>query len=147
MSQQAENGQKPGPQPDSMFGPVVFSYTRAQAIADGVLVDVTSTAREAGFRFPMAVTEAVWKDCVEWTEEDSRSQVPQDQSGRLWDVLFMAYLAVRTNPKVEGTVHYGIVRVPRDGTSQRARRVELKLVLSGGDQGEPVLTVMQPHED
>ncbi len=32
-----------------VFGPVVSSYSRAQAIDDGVLVDVTSTAREAGF--------------------------------------------------------------------------------------------------
>ena len=147
MSQEANGGRKSGPQPDSIFGPVVFSYTRAQALADGVLVDVSSTAVEAGFRFPVAVTEAVWKDCIEWSEEDSQQQVHQDQSGRLWDVLFMAYIAVRTNPKVQGLINYGIVRVPRDGLTRRPKRVELKLVLSGGDQGEPVLTIMQPHED
>ncbi len=31
-------------------------YTRAQALADGVLVDVTETAKEAGFRAPVALT-------------------------------------------------------------------------------------------
>lgn len=147
MSQQAENGPKSGPTPDPVFGPVIFTYTRAQAIADGVLVDVTSTAYEAGFKWPVAVTEAVWTDCIEWSEEDSQRQVHQDQAGRLWDVLFMAWVAARTNPKATGAVNYGIHRVPRDGVSQRSQRVELKLVVSGGDQGEPVLTIMQPHED
>lgn len=37
-----------------MFEPidVVFSYTRAQAIQDGGLVDVSSQAAAAGFRVP-----------------------------------------------------------------------------------------------
>ena len=43
----------------SLFGEVIFSYTRAQAIADRVLVDVTPTALEAGFRFPVAATAAL----------------------------------------------------------------------------------------
>lgn len=30
-----------------VFGEVIHSYTRAQAIADGVLVDISETAREA----------------------------------------------------------------------------------------------------
>jgi hypothetical protein len=41
---------------ESLFGEVIFSYTRAQAIADRALIDVTPTAAEAGFRFPVAVT-------------------------------------------------------------------------------------------
>ena len=43
---------------------VIFSYTRAQAIADGVLIDVSELAKEAGFRFPVAVTAGVWAECV-----------------------------------------------------------------------------------
>ena len=37
---------------ESLFGEVIFSYTRAQAIADRVLIDVTPTAVEAGFPVP-----------------------------------------------------------------------------------------------
>ena len=44
---------------ESPFGEIIFSYTRAQAIADRVLVDVTPTALEAGFRFPVAATSAL----------------------------------------------------------------------------------------
>ena len=40
--------------------PVTFSYTRAQAIDDGVLVDMTEWAKETGFRIPVACTAMVW---------------------------------------------------------------------------------------
>lgn len=39
---------------------VIHAYTRAQAIEDGVLVDLSGLASEAGFRWPLAVTQAVW---------------------------------------------------------------------------------------
>ena len=42
------------------FGPVVYSYTRAQAVADGVQVEVTKTAQEAGIKFPLFLTRAVY---------------------------------------------------------------------------------------
>ena len=37
-----------------MFEPsdLIHSYTRAQAIEDGVLVDVSDVAKEAGFKLP-----------------------------------------------------------------------------------------------
>jgi hypothetical protein len=40
---------------------VIFSYSRKQAIEDGVLVDLTSLARDAGIKFPVAVTRAVFE--------------------------------------------------------------------------------------
>lgn len=43
-----------------IFGEVIYSYTRAQALEDGELVDVTETAREAGFKLPFAVSRALW---------------------------------------------------------------------------------------
>lgn len=121
----------------------VFSYTRAQAIADGVLVDVGTSAREAGFRLPMALTQAVWSDCVAWSADEATMQ---DESGRLWDVLCMAYLAARSvrNRNLD-RVPFGVLRVPQGG--RHARRCELVLHIGPGDDGEPVLTVMLPGED
>ena len=49
---------------NTLFGEVIHRYTRAQALADGVLVDVTDAAREAGFRTPVAMTIAVWSKAV-----------------------------------------------------------------------------------
>jgi uncharacterized protein YunC (DUF1805 family) len=44
---------------ENPFGEVIHAYTRAQAIEDGTLVDVTETAKEAGIKYPTAVTEAL----------------------------------------------------------------------------------------
>jgi len=54
---------------------LIHSYTRAEALADGTLIDVSETAREAGFRVPVALTRAAWFDCVAWTAEDSQRVV------------------------------------------------------------------------
>ena len=53
--------------PDKPFDEVelISSYSRAEAIADGQLIDVTELAREAGLRYPTALTAAVWAGCVE----------------------------------------------------------------------------------
>lgn len=132
---------------DSFFGELVHSYTRAQAIEDGVLIDVTETAKEAGFRWPVAITAAAWSDCIAWSDDDNTDQVYQDQSGRLWDVLFMASYAVRTTNKPDRPLQFGLQRVPRGGRSAAAERVTLKLLAGPGDDGEPVITILQPNED
>ena len=44
---------------------VVYCYSRAQAILDGVLVDVTETAKEIGFRPNTVVTDHLFHGYVE----------------------------------------------------------------------------------
>lgn len=39
---------------------VIYVYTRAQAIEDGVLIDISDWAEEYGFTYPVAVTSYVW---------------------------------------------------------------------------------------
>ena len=135
----------------SLFGPenVIFAYTRAQAIVDGVLIDVSEAAREVGFRFPVALTAQVWADCVAWEPEDSARQIHQDLSGRLWDVLWMASCAIRTQRGGDSACRlpYRLYVVPRDGKSRGAGKVELHVHIGPGDEGEPVLTIMLPWED
>ena len=132
---------------DPFFGKVISVYTRAQALADGVLIDAGPMAREAGFRWSVAVTAAAWVDCVAWTDADSERQTHQDESGRLWDVLFMAAHAVRANVKGGSEVLFELYRVPRNGRSTEAERTKLKLVVGPGDDGEPVMTILLPNED
>ena len=132
---------------EDVFGPVVASYNRAQAIEDGVLIDVTAMAREAGFKWPVALTHTAWCDCVAWTERDNRFQVHQDESGRLWDVLFMAFYAIRTATAPGDRLLFSLYRVPQDGHSTEAGEVSLKLMVGPGDAGEPVVTIMLPNED
>lgn len=129
-----------------LFGDVVFAYTREQAITDGVLVDVSSVASNSGFQIPVAVTSTVWELYIEWTDEDSDKQTIQDESGRLADVLWMLYLACKKN-KGESSIKYELYIIPRDGFSKKPVLVTLKSIISGGDAGEPVITIMLPNED
>tara|TARA_R100000005_G_scaffold85033_1_gene53310 strand:- start:2409 stop:2837 length:429 start_codon:yes stop_codon:yes gene_type:complete len=139
------------PQPpsslDDFFGPAIVRYTRAQALLDGVLVDAGALASEAGFQWPVALTRAVWEDCVVWHETDDQCQVCQDATGRLWDVLFMAVMAIRGSPHGGNQLHFSLYRVPRDGVSTTPDEVSLQLLVGPGDQGEPVITILQPGED
>ncbi|SMF52413.1 DUF6573 family protein [Pseudogulbenkiania subflava] len=124
---------------DPIFGEPIYAYCRAQAIADGVLIDVTDAAREAGFRLPVAVTAGVWATCVAWEADEAG----QDERGRLWDVLWLARLATR-KAKDLGEVDYSL-RVEQ--ASGRVEHFTLRLAIGPGDDGEPVLTILYPGED
>lgn len=121
---------------------LVHAYTRAQALADGVLVDVSEVAREAGFKVPVALTAAVWADCVAW--DNQREVAYQDESGRLWDVLAMASFEARAHRGAQ-RVSFSLLRVPSG--CLRPARVRLVLHIGPGDEGEPVITILQPGED
>lgn len=126
---------------------IISGYTRAQAIADGVLVDVSKTASEAGFRCPVALTQGVYADCVAWDEEDSMRQTHQDESGRLWDVVWMAANAARAAPPGETRTPFQLHCIPCDGNSYSPRLTTLHLHAGAGDEGEMVMTIMLPGED
>ena len=126
---------------------IISVYTRAQAIADGVLVDVRETATEAGFRCAVALTQGVYAGCVAWGEEDSRRQTHQDASGRLWDVVWMAANAARTAKLGETRTPFQLYCIPCDGKSHTPKLTTLHLHAGAGDDGEMVMTIMLPGED
>lgn len=131
---------------EAIFGEAIFRYTREAALADGALVNVTETAREAGFRVPVAMTAAAWGKTVAWDDSDSARQINQDEAGRLWDVLWMAYLTARRASggcRMPFVVHV----VPRGGWAKRPRLMTLDMQIGPGDEGEPVITILNPDED
>ena len=125
----------------SPFGPVIFSYSRAQAIADGVLVDVTETAKEAGMKYHTALTEAVWREYVAVPD----GVVGQDEQGRLWDILWMLRCAIARDKRTEASRIDFQLLVRND--NRRPEDVTLKALCGPGDEAEPVITIMLTHED
>ena len=129
---------------------VIYTYSRAQAISDGTLVDVSETAREAGFKVPTVLTQAVWNECVEWSDADNeRQKTYQDQKGRLWDVLWMASNAMRATARRDpgaSVLLFKLLCVPRSGTAEAVEK-ELKVMIHGGDSAEVVATILLPNED
>ena len=135
MNNQTENTAEP-------FGPVIYSYTRSQAVADGLQVEVSKVAEEAGIRFPVFLTRAVF---------DSFVTVPpgvtaQDEAGRLWDVVWMLRFAIRKAQTGQARLPFALY-VRND--NHRPRLV--KLVAMCGpldiDDPAPAITVMMPDED
>jgi len=120
---------------------IIYSYTRAQAIEDGILVDAGQMAKECGVNYPVALTNTVWEKYVKVPKslEDS-----QDESGRLWDILFMLrHKIVATNFRGNALTFHLNVKNAND----QARLVELKAVCGPGDDLKPVITVMLKNED
>ena len=137
----------PEPANAPAFGPVISTYTRAQAIEDGFLVDVSDTAREAGFTIPVAVTRTVWTRLVA-VPEGYRGF--QDERGRLWDVLWMArHYALRASGSDRVTMCVLVRDIRKDlRDSYRPPRRHFPVVAIGaGDDGSPAITVMFPEDD
>ena len=138
-----------------IFGDVIYAYTRAQAIEDGVLIDVTATAREAGIKHPTALTSAAWADYVAVPEE---MKGHQDEMGRLWDILWMFSCAVRSG-RITGDIGtFEVIIAKLDKGDWRSnekvhkgnrtqRLVTLKAVCGPSDDGSPCVTIELPEED
>ncbi len=125
---------------ESLFGPVVFSYTRAQAIEDGVLVDVSDVAKEAGIRYPVAVTRVLWDGYIVPPEKLRANG--QSEGGRLWDTLFMFVHHARHNE--ESLLYYRVIYL---NAKDQHETVTIKAHCGPGDHSEPVVTLMLEHED
>ena len=129
----------PDPRTAEPFAPVLFAYSRRQAIEDGVLVDVTETAREAGFKIPVALSRSVWERLVALPEGYRGFQ---DEAGRLWDVLWMArHYALRASDSDRVRMCVLVRDIRKDlRDSNRPSRKHFPIVAIGsGDRGEPVL--------
>ena len=142
------------------WGEPIHVYTGAQAIADGVLVDLTTATddkgqllwHQAGFKVPVAITRTAWAETIEaggtWrADKDGEALVlPGGQSltGRLWDLLWMLRLACG---EAKGTdrVHFQVlVDVHGNG---RHQLVKLWALCGPGDDAQAVITVMLEEED
>ncbi len=126
-------------EPSGLFddADIISSYSRAEAIADGTLVDVTPTAKEAGFKVPTALTAAL-RARLEPSERDT--MLGQSFQGRLWDVL----MVLKFHASVDTDTVFYEVLVADEGEQHT---LSLKAMIGPGDEGEPVITIMFENED
>ena len=117
---------------------IIDGYSRADAIEDGVLIDASEMAKEAGLKFPVAITATVWGQYVKVPDDVEG----QNEQGRLWDILNMALFAIKRG--CEGSELLFTVMVNNDG---EPKPVQLRSICGPGDDAEPVITIMLPHED
>ena len=146
-------------------GEIIDTYTRRQAIEDGILVQLSGPGyqgdawipemlKEAGFRYPVAMTTTAFCRYVSPLEGDGEKLAPcQDIKGRLWDVLWMLKCAIHKTPANTDTLQFSLRVVPNvpenyaKNNPPRPTLVQLKSVCGPDDDGEPCLTIMLPEED
>lgn len=120
---------------------VIYSYTRAQAIADGVLVDVTEAATAVGFKVHTVLTATLYHGYV--VPPAGLEGEGQSVSGRLHDLLTMALFAARA---CKGTdrVYFKVSFLMAQG---RSTTVDIIAHIGSGDTPAPILTIMMPEDD
>lgn len=134
---------------------VIFVYTRQQAIEDGELADLWSISEEVKgmcqslYKYPVAVTRSIWAIIQEAVDNKEHHN---DLNGVIWDILYMSqhYITRRISPACmlfEVAINGVPNRYPRHKQTEEGNVFVFKIMCHGGDQGEPVLTIMQPDED
>ncbi|WP_221508379.1 DUF6573 family protein [Streptomyces candidus] len=125
-------------------------YTRTQAIKDRALIEADpGIAAEAEFPAPVAMTEAVYADCVAVPEAYAwDTGIRLDEAERQWDLLSTASRAIRAaaGSGRPARLAFTSYRVPVDGRTRDPQRVTLVAEASPGDNGERVITIMRPSE-
>ena len=143
---------------EELFGEVIYSYSRAQAIEDGVLVnliDPSFTFRpglnicaEAGIKYPVAMTIAA--TARRYRSRERLCRRARTSPAGLWDVLTMFKAAAKQGGE---EIHFPVSVVnwvSADGERiNRTKRetVILKAICGPGDSAEPVITVLLSDED
>lgn len=127
------------------FGPVIYSYTRAQAVADGEQVDVSKLAQEAGLIYPLFLTRAVHGAYV---------TVPpgvtgQDEAGRAWDIVWMLRCAIGSALHMTDLQDRLMFSLYVRNDDDRPRLVTLRATCDplDIDDPQPAITVMLSDED
>jgi hypothetical protein len=118
------------------WGEPVHVYTRAQAIADGILVDLTTATDDHGqlllasrVQGEVAITRTAWAKTVEaggtWkpTGDGETLELKGGQSltGRLWDLLWMLKLASGRASNTDRVHFLLLVDVQGDGLGRVAK--------------------------
>jgi len=126
---------------------IISVYSREQALADGVLADVSTMATEAGYTVPVALTAA-----VNARVEPSKAEraYGQDREGRLWDVLWMARVSGAAQKAArEGEAVFELYFQTRGRKGERAglHKHLLRVTLDQTGAGDTALTVSEIDED
>ena len=138
--------------------PIIHGYSRAEAIEDGVLVDLDqhptpdrpelddlrALRLEHGIKFPCAMTSTAFFRWINPTEQDANDG--QSIAGRLHDLYGRYVMDVRLS-RGRAEASDTLLLTMRVWTGGRQRVARFKIVCGPGDDGAPVLTFMLPDED
>ncbi len=135
---------------------LIHVYSTKNAVEDGFLVKVDQKiCSEAGIKFPVYLSRAVWDRYV---EVPPSLQGEQDLQGRIWDILFLFsinarktqgnFLQFRFSCRFSKTSTWE-PNEKRTSVTDITRLVTLKATVQAQDFDDPspAIFILQPHED
>jgi hypothetical protein len=119
---------------------IISTYSRAQALEDGVLVDLNRwiSVNESGYKWPIACTSTVF-GIIEAAVKNKGAY--NDYKGVIWDILWMS-----KHYQVRKWETGCLFEVKITGIESK-HIYTFKLEVGPGDTAEPVITIMMPDED
>lgn len=119
---------------------LIYSYSRRQALEDGVLLDISQDAKESGFKVPVAVSDNLYHQYI--TPPPGLEGEGQSARGRLHDVLQMFRVAIASNSN-ETMLFFDVLFLMRPG---HYGKVKLFAEIGPDDDGKPCMTICLPED-
>jgi hypothetical protein len=115
--------------------------TRAMAMAEGALVDVSTPFPDDTrlFKYPVAFTREVY-DIIKHGDDSSIG-------GRVWDICFMANIGSGRERIDKSTILFQVLLPTKAAPNGFAKEYTLKAVCGPNDDGSPCITIMFPDQD
>lgn len=126
---------------NNQFKENMIDASRADMFDNGTLIDVTSTAKEVGFKVPVALTHAVWTGSIQPSEGRDKP-IDVQTSGWLWNCLWLLFVGMRHTRSNSSEFLFPVIRGNEDSEEIKI----LKAVMGSGDDAEPVITIMEREE-
>lgn len=139
------------------YGDVIYSFTRADAISDGVLADVTSIAKRLGILIPVAITETVHTEFLTFKNCPYDADIVKQRLDLGDHRLHIEAFQVKATVALLNAMKAAI-----NGFSGDTKAFEAECIydrddwpvakgsyiakVHGGDQGEPVMTIGKNHD-
>ena len=117
---------------------IIHEYPIKEAISDGLIVDLTSKypelVKDAGFIWKVLMTKRAFDRYVGLNEKAKKYH--QSEKGRLWDILFCLYIAIKKCPPDETTLAFKINTIVPDEKDSSAMEISKNLLSDSFNQDD-----------
>lgn len=142
-----------------IFGKVIHTYTTKEAVADRMLFKVDlKDSKELGINYPVYLTREVY---FKYIRVPKGMEAEQDESGRLYDMLFMFVMKVRALRDDNNEIMFEFLCRLKDqgdwesherladSTDRQTRIVTLRATVRAQDFDDPspAIFILKPFED
>ena len=121
----------------------IYCYSRRDALADGVHIDVSKMAAEAGISFPVFITRTIYERFVTVPS----GVICQDENGRLWDILWMCRHGISKAPEGQNPITFELYVRNTDNQPAQLIRLIAECGALDFDDPKPTITIYLPEDN